>query len=358
MLTVSQASIAGVITFIIALYISKIGVLTFLSRITKKKSQLHIYYACYLLVAGFGIISILVVTVGCSWPSGYYWAFFANSRACDSQVSEQQQKTTFPLPSTNPSVPGYPLANPHSPRRHHRARSPRIAHQACLAATDALDQKGDPPHSLLPPPARRRSLARPQRIYPPTPPPDLRRRSRLRDRHHLARSPANLRPRRFDSVSAESFHRGKSENSSYALSSHMSRSNTETGGTSIASRSKPDRHNKGLDDDETGTIFPPANISKDKNNRFLSFTRTSPLKLRSDLVGPRSGATATATSEDARWNHDSDADVVHPGFRVRESDLDGNGEHVRAPEGLVILRETELSIRRDLASDYLRYTKQ
>jgi hypothetical protein len=162
----------------------------------------------------------------------------------------------------------------------------------------------------------------------------------------------------FNSGFGLGFARGKSENSSYALSSHMSRSNTETGGTSIASRSKPDRHNKGLDDDETGTIFPPANISKDKNNRFLSFTRTSPLKLRSDLVGPRSGATATATSEDARWNHDSDADVVHPGFRVRESDLDGNGEHVRAPEGLVILRETELSIRRDLASDYLRYTKQ
>jgi hypothetical protein len=162
----------------------------------------------------------------------------------------------------------------------------------------------------------------------------------------------------FNSGFGLGFARGKSENSSYALSSHMSRSNTETGGTSIASRSKPDRHNKGLDDDETGTIFPPANISKDKNNRFLSFTRTSPLKLRSDLVGPRSGATATATSEDARWNHDSDADVVHPGFRVRESDLDGNGEHVRAPEELVILRETELSIRRDLASDYLRYTKQ
>jgi hypothetical protein len=64
----------------------------------------------------------------------------------------------------------------------------------------------------------------------------------------------------FNSGFGLGFARGKSENSSYALSSHMSRSNTETGGTSIASRSKPDRHNKGLDDDETGTIFPPAKI--------------------------------------------------------------------------------------------------
>ena len=71
------------------MYISKIGVLAFLSRITKRKSQLYLYYACYLLVASFGIISILVVTVGCSWPSGYYWAFFANRSACDSQVSDR-----------------------------------------------------------------------------------------------------------------------------------------------------------------------------------------------------------------------------------------------------------------------------
>jgi hypothetical protein len=158
----------------------------------------------------------------------------------------------------------------------------------------------------------------------------------------------------FNSGFGLGFARGKSENSSYALS-HMSRSNTETG-TSIASRGKIDRH-KVLDDD-TGAIFPPANISRDKNNKFLSFTRTSPLKLRSDLTGPRPSATATATSEESRWNHDSDADVVHPGHRVRESDLNVNGEHVRAPEGLVILRETELSIRRDLASGYLHYTKQ
>jgi len=162
----------------------------------------------------------------------------------------------------------------------------------------------------------------------------------------------------FNSGFGLGFTRGKSENGSYALS-HMSRSNTGTG-NSIASRSKSNRH-KGLDDD-TGEMFPPGKTTMDKNdnNRFLSFVGTSPLKLRSDLIGSRSGATATstATSEnDSRWNHDSDTDVVHPGERVRVSDLDSNKEHMRAPEGLVILRETELSVRRDLASDYMQYTR-
>ena len=90
-LTVSQASIAGAVTFTIALYISKIGVLAFLSRITKNKTQLLIYHACHLLVAVFGFISILVVTVDCPSPSSYYWAFFANRTACDSQVTNEQR---------------------------------------------------------------------------------------------------------------------------------------------------------------------------------------------------------------------------------------------------------------------------
>jgi hypothetical protein len=85
-LTSLQASIAGVVTFIIALYISKIGVLAFLGRITKNRTQILGYYACCALVAIFGVMSILIVTVGCSSPSGYYWAFYENSARCDSQV--------------------------------------------------------------------------------------------------------------------------------------------------------------------------------------------------------------------------------------------------------------------------------
>jgi hypothetical protein len=75
------------VTFIIALYISKIGVLAFLGRITKNRTQILGYYACCALVAIFGLMSVLIVTVGCSSPSGYYWAFYENSARCDSQVS-------------------------------------------------------------------------------------------------------------------------------------------------------------------------------------------------------------------------------------------------------------------------------
>jgi hypothetical protein len=83
-----QASIGGVVTFIVALYISKIGVLAFLSRITKNRTQVLGYYAYCALVATFGVMSVLIVTVGCSSPSGYYWAFYENSARCDSQVSK------------------------------------------------------------------------------------------------------------------------------------------------------------------------------------------------------------------------------------------------------------------------------
>lgn len=160
--------------FIIALYISKIGVLAFLSRITKDRAQLRIYYACYWLVVAFGVISLLVVTVGCSWPSGYYWAFFANSIACDSQVSNGLY-ITLRKPITDTFVPGCPLASPHSPRHHHRARPPPPTHPPRVEATNATNEKSRPPHSLLPPAPRHSPLNRPQRLHFTPPPPELRR---------------------------------------------------------------------------------------------------------------------------------------------------------------------------------------
>lgn len=83
----TKASIAGAITFILALYISKIGVLAFLSRITKNRSQLLAYYVCYVLVGVFGVMSILIVTVDCRSESGYYWSFSADRFSCPSKVS-------------------------------------------------------------------------------------------------------------------------------------------------------------------------------------------------------------------------------------------------------------------------------
>lgn len=85
----AQAAIGGIVTFIIALYISKLGVLAFLCRITKNRTQVLGYYACCGLVAVFGLMSILIVLVACPSETGYYWAFFANRAECPSQVSKQ-----------------------------------------------------------------------------------------------------------------------------------------------------------------------------------------------------------------------------------------------------------------------------
>jgi hypothetical protein len=72
----------------LALYVSKIGVLAFLSRVqakTRNRNQRLLYYACCVLMTAFGIVSILVVTVDCSSVSGYYWAFYDNKASCPSQ---------------------------------------------------------------------------------------------------------------------------------------------------------------------------------------------------------------------------------------------------------------------------------
>lgn len=87
MLTDRQASIAGIVTFLIALYISKIGVLAFLGRITKQKSQLLGYATCSVLAIIFCIMSILIVTIDCPSASNFYWAFHLNRTSCPSQVN-------------------------------------------------------------------------------------------------------------------------------------------------------------------------------------------------------------------------------------------------------------------------------
>jgi len=146
----------------------------------------------------------------------------------------------------------------------------------------------------------------------------------------------------FNSGFGLGFTRGKSENGSYALSA-MSRSRTETG-ASIASRSKPDTHSN-------GTTSPPADIIGGKDGKFPSFIKTShssftrPLRLRPDVVDSRPSATATATSEGCGWDHSRQGSAGD--FNSTHRDL------ARVPGGLVILRETQLSVCRDLAPGYV-----
>ena len=88
-----QASIAGVVTFTIALYLSKCAMVAFLGRITKTHSRILFYQGVNGALAAIGFISILVVTVDCTPGSGYYWAIYDNRFAgCPTQVGRDLQR--------------------------------------------------------------------------------------------------------------------------------------------------------------------------------------------------------------------------------------------------------------------------
>ncbi|KAF2172959.1 hypothetical protein M409DRAFT_16910 [Zasmidium cellare ATCC 36951] len=89
----NEASIAGIVLFFVALYLSKCAMLSFLTRITKTPSQIILYQSCNAVVGVLGFVSILVVTVGCHPKSGYYWAFSDNSDTCGSQAARWQAIT-------------------------------------------------------------------------------------------------------------------------------------------------------------------------------------------------------------------------------------------------------------------------
>ena len=92
-LTRSQASVASIILFFIALYLSKCAMLAFLSRITKTPSQIVLYHTLNGIVAFIGVLSIVVVLAGCPSGSGYYWAFSWNAATCPSQVRSIRYKS-------------------------------------------------------------------------------------------------------------------------------------------------------------------------------------------------------------------------------------------------------------------------
>ncbi|KAK4506975.1 hypothetical protein PRZ48_000709 [Zasmidium cellare] len=89
----NEASIAGIVLFFVALYLSKCAMLSFLTRITKTPSQIILYQSCNAIVGVLGFVSVLVVTVGCRPKSGYYWAFSDNADTCGSQAARWQAIT-------------------------------------------------------------------------------------------------------------------------------------------------------------------------------------------------------------------------------------------------------------------------
>ncbi|CAK4031654.1 Hypothetical predicted protein [Lecanosticta acicola] len=88
-----QASLAGIILFFAALYLSKCAMLAFLRRITKTRSQVLLYHICTGAVGALGLLSMIIATAGCPTESGYYWAFHWNASSCPSQSARWQTLT-------------------------------------------------------------------------------------------------------------------------------------------------------------------------------------------------------------------------------------------------------------------------
>lgn len=157
------------------------------------------------------------------------------------------------------------------------------------------------------------------------------------------------------------FTRGKSENGSYALSAITGSANGTTNTTS--SHSRPEEHPTA----GPSTVRPTTSPDRIKAIRYEDTagyhssaprpvspaSRTSstrPLRLRPDLTsraGNTATATASATSETgcAPWQHGGGSHSV-------SSDAGSLRDVETRNEPLVIMRETELSVRTDLAPGY------
>jgi hypothetical protein len=146
------------------------------------------------------------------------------------------------------------------------------------------------------------------------------------------------------------FTRGKSEAGSYVMSG-MSGSGNNTNNTSSVDRSRPNN--------TTSTSAPetspnPQPVKHESATQHRPISRTSshqPLRLRPDLTS-RTTATATATGNaSATSETGSTAPWLHGGGGSPSmSSYDGDKDRVEPP--LVIMRETELSVRTDLAQGW------
>ena len=162
------------------------------------------------------------------------------------------------------------------------------------------------------------------------------------------------------------FTRGKSENGSYAMSGMSGSGNGTTNTTS--SRNHHHHNNPEQSRNASSKIASPAlrAIKYEDTTTHLSqrpispasrTSSTQPLRLRPDLT---STATATATASASATSETGTAPWYHHGGgasangSLSTSDVSSVRESPREQrnEPLVIMRETELSVRRDLAPGY------
>ncbi|GAB7350013.1 hypothetical protein MBLNU459_g0688t2 [Dothideomycetes sp. NU459] len=95
----NTSAVAGVVTFILSLYLSKITALVFMLRIASVKKTVIIYHACIAVTALFGIASLLAVTVDSPTQSGYYWDLAGNHARYPSQHTRWQLMTALDVVS-------------------------------------------------------------------------------------------------------------------------------------------------------------------------------------------------------------------------------------------------------------------
>ena len=152
------------------------------------------------------------------------------------------------------------------------------------------------------------------------------------------------------------FTRGKSENGSYALSG-MSGSGNGTTTTTTSQSKNPEQQQQQQQQHQRNPSAPLHTIRYEDTTphaRPLSpaskTSSTQPLRLRPDLAATATAtatatASASATSETgtAPWHHSSGGSSSVSSLREERS------------EPLVIMRETELSVRREVAPGYGQY---
>lgn len=165
------------------------------------------------------------------------------------------------------------------------------------------------------------------------------------------------------------FTRGKSENGSYAMSGMSGSGNGTTNTTSSRNHHHNNINNPEQSRNASSRIDSPGlrAIKYEDTTTHLSQRPTSPasktssiqpLRLRPDLTSTSTAtatatASASATSETgtAPWHHHAGASA---NGSLSTSDVSSVRESLREQrnEPLVIMRETELSVRRDLAPGY------
>jgi hypothetical protein len=151
------------------------------------------------------------------------------------------------------------------------------------------------------------------------------------------------------------FTRGKSENGSYALSG-MSGSGNGTTTTTTTSQSKHTNHRQQHQNQRNPSTTPIHTIKYEDTTplaRPLSpaskTSSTQPLRLRPDLASTAT-ATATATASASATSETGSTAPWHNNHSGGSSSVSSLREERSEP--LVIMRETELSVRREVAPGY------